>query len=178
VYPPARVGQGHRNHGAPAPGSHPRTSASRTCEIPTSRPGDPCSIEPFTPPIALAVLPGHPRDPAALAPRSCKTQVASLEKATTAWAIDVGSDLVDLIVRLGKENRSWGCVRIHGELRKLGIRISATSIRRVLRRHRLGPPPRGGPSWSEFLRAQAAASWPLTFSPSIPSFSSGSTCSS
>jgi transposase InsO family protein len=65
-------------------------------------------------------------------------------------------ELVQLIVRLGKENRSWGCVRIQGELRKLGIRLSATSIRRVLRRHRLGPPPRGGPSWSEFLNAQAA----------------------
>jgi transposase InsO family protein len=65
-------------------------------------------------------------------------------------------ELVKLIVRLGRENRSWGCIRIQGELKKLGIRISATSIRRVLRRHRLGPPPRGGPSWSEFLRAQAA----------------------
>ena len=65
-------------------------------------------------------------------------------------------DLVQLIVRLGKENRSWGWVRIQGELRKLGIRLSATSVRRVLRRHRLGPAPRGGPSWAEFLRAQAA----------------------
>jgi hypothetical protein len=67
-----------------------------------------------------------------------------------------GRDLVALIVRLGKENRSWGCVRIQGELRKLGIRISATSIRRVLRSHRLGPAPRGGSTWVEFLRAQAA----------------------
>jgi transposase InsO family protein len=65
-------------------------------------------------------------------------------------------DVVQLIVRLGQENRSWGCVRIQGELRKLGVRVSATSVRRVLRRHRLGPPPRGGSSWSEFLRAQAA----------------------
>jgi hypothetical protein len=64
-------------------------------------------------------------------------------------------EVVALIVRLGTENRSWGCVRIQGELRKLGIRVSATSVRRVLRRHRLGPAPRGGPSWAEFLRAQA-----------------------
>jgi transposase InsO family protein len=65
-------------------------------------------------------------------------------------------DVVTLIVRLGTENRSWGCMRIQGELRKLGIRVSATSVRRVLRRHRLGPAPRSGPSWAEFLRAQAA----------------------
>ncbi len=65
-------------------------------------------------------------------------------------------DVVALIVRLGQENRSWGCVRIQGELRKLGIRVSATSVRRVLRHNHLGPAPRGGPSWAEFLRAQAA----------------------
>jgi putative transposase len=65
-------------------------------------------------------------------------------------------DLVALIIRLGRENRSWGCVRVQGELRKLGIRVSATSVRRVLRSHGLGPAPRRGPSWSEFLRAQAS----------------------
>jgi hypothetical protein len=33
--------------------------------------------------------------------------------------------------------------------------VSASSIRRVLRRHGLGPAPRGGPTWKEFLTAQA-----------------------
>jgi hypothetical protein len=42
-------------------------------------------------------------------------------------------------------------VRIQGELRKLGIRVGATSVRRVLRRHGQGPSPRGGPTWTEFL---------------------------
>jgi hypothetical protein len=36
-------------------------------------------------------------------------------------------------------------------------RLSASSIRRVLRRHGLGPAPRRGPTWSEFLRAQATS---------------------
>src|SRR5437763_441247 len=44
-----------------------------------------------------------------------------------------------------------------GECRAGGVGVSATSVRRVLRRHRLGPAPRrGGPSWAQFLRAQAS----------------------
>jgi hypothetical protein len=46
-------------------------------------------------------------------------------------------------------------VRTQGELLKLGIRAGATSVPRVLRRHGLGPAPRRGPTWTEFLRAQA-----------------------
>ena len=62
----------------------------------------------------------------------------------------------ELILRLARENRRWACVRIQGELAKLGIRVSATTIRTLLRRHGLGPAPRrSGPTWSQFLRAQA-----------------------
>jgi putative transposase len=61
-----------------------------------------------------------------------------------------------LVLRLARENPRWRCVRIQGELRKLGIRVGVTTIGSVLRRSGLGPAPRrGGPSWSEFLRAQA-----------------------
>jgi putative transposase len=47
-------------------------------------------------------------------------------------------------------------VRIQGELAKLGIRVSATTIRTLLRTARLGPAPRRtGPSCTQFFRAQA-----------------------
>ncbi len=68
--------------------------------------------------------------------------------------IDPG--LREAVLRMARENPRWGYVRIQGELRKLGIRIGATTIRRVLRTGGLGPAPRrGGPTWSQFLRAQA-----------------------
>jgi putative transposase len=64
---------------------------------------------------------------------------------------------VELVLRMARENARWGCMRICGELRKLGIRVGATTIRTLLRRHGLGPAPRRlEPTWGQFLRAQAA----------------------
>jgi hypothetical protein len=61
-----------------------------------------------------------------------------------------------LILRLGRENPRWGYLRIRGELLKLGIDVSATTIATVLRQGGLGPAPRRiGPTWRQFLRAQA-----------------------
>ena len=61
-----------------------------------------------------------------------------------------------LILRLGRENPRWGYLRIRGELLKLGIDVSATTIATVLRQSGLGPAPRRiGPTWTQFLRSQA-----------------------
>jgi len=73
-------------------------------------------------------------------------------------------EVVALVLRLARENRRWGYLRIVGECRKLAVTVSATSVRNVLRRHRLKPAPRrSGPSWSEFLRAQAAGTLSCDF---------------
>ena len=61
-----------------------------------------------------------------------------------------------LIVRLARENPRWGYLRIVGELKGLGVGVSATTVKKVLREEQLGPAgKRRGPSWREFLRAQA-----------------------
>lgn len=64
--------------------------------------------------------------------------------------------LVTLILRMAKDNPRWGYMRIKGECQKLGIRVGATTVKRILDREGLGPAPRrDGPTWAEFLRAQA-----------------------
>jgi putative transposase len=64
--------------------------------------------------------------------------------------------VVHLVVRLTRENPRWGYLRIVGECRNLGVQVSASSVRRILRRHRIGPAPRrGGRTWTQFLSAQA-----------------------
>ena len=65
-------------------------------------------------------------------------------------------ETMELICRLARENPRWGYLRIVGELKKLGVTVSKTSVATVLRRHGLPPAPRReGPTWSEFLSAQA-----------------------
>jgi putative transposase len=70
----------------------------------------------------------------------------------------LSAELRELVLRLARENPRWGHRRICGELAKLGFRVSPTSIRWLLAQAKLGPAPRrSGPSWSEFLRRQAAS---------------------
>jgi putative transposase len=63
-----------------------------------------------------------------------------------------------LVLRFARENPRWGYPRIAGELLKLGLRVSPSTVRRLLLAAGLKPAPRrSGPSWRDFLRQQAAS---------------------
>jgi putative transposase len=62
-----------------------------------------------------------------------------------------------LAVRLAEEAPLWGYRRIHGELTKLGVTVAPSTVYEILRSSGIGPAPRrDGPTWRQFLHAQAA----------------------
>jgi transposase InsO family protein len=75
----------------------------------------------------------------------------------------ISDEVVTLVLRLANQNRAWGVVRIQGELRRLGHRVAASTIRKILRTHRVPPPGRRGESWRAFLRSQAGSLLAIDF---------------
>jgi putative transposase len=67
----------------------------------------------------------------------------------------VTAELRALVLRLAKENSTWG-YRLHGELCRLGFKIGASTVWAILRRAGVDPAPkRSALTWRQFLRAQA-----------------------
>jgi putative transposase len=59
-----------------------------------------------------------------------------------------------LVLRLARENESWGYRRVHGELAALGLTVAPSTVWQILKDAGIDPAPRrDGPGWAEFLRS-------------------------
>jgi hypothetical protein len=68
----------------------------------------------------------------------------------------VTAEIRSLVLRLARENPTWGYRRIHGELGRLGYKIGASTVWAILHRAGVEPAPkRSALTWRQFLRAQA-----------------------
>jgi hypothetical protein len=68
----------------------------------------------------------------------------------------IEAEVEALVVRLARENTSWGYDRIVGALANLGHRVSDQTIGNILRRHDIAPAPQRSrtTTWKEFIRRQ------------------------
>jgi putative transposase len=69
----------------------------------------------------------------------------------------IAREIRELVLRLARENPTWGYQRIAGEMTGLGFTVSATTVGGLIRTVRLGPAGERAPlTWRRFVRAQAA----------------------
>jgi transposase InsO family protein len=70
----------------------------------------------------------------------------------------VAAEIRRLAVRIATDNPTWGYRRVHGELHRLGYRVAASTVWKLLRDAGIDPAPnRTGPTWAQFIRSQARA---------------------
>ena len=74
-------------------------------------------------------------------------------------------EIIDLIVRLARENHDWGYGRIMGELKKLNvIRLSRNTIKAIMRQNGLDPAPkRAHDSWDAYIKRHFETLWACDF---------------
>src|SRR5271165_1375466 len=145
-------------HRAPTPNCSCCGTRSPCCAAPSARlgrPGGDGRADPAPAGKAASAPARHPRHRPALAPPPGHPPV-DLPHRT--GGPPVGAGIAALIERIVTENNSWGYKRIQGELLKVGHRVSASTIRRVLKALKIPPAPKRhtDTTWRTFLHAQAA----------------------
>jgi putative transposase len=89
----------------------------------------------------------------------------------------IAAEIRSLVLRLARENPTWGYRRVHGELRRLGHGIGASTVWTILQRAGVDPAPkRSALAWRQFLWAQAKGVLAVDFFTWTPCSSNACTC--
>lgn len=114
-----------------------------------------------------AIAGGHlhrlPANPAGLEPPNERTEMDLLHLTQAAKSSPQAKATEALALRMAGEN-AWGYVRIAGELKKLGHKVSPSYVRDLLKKHGLPPSPdRKGLSWKQFIQTSLEVTWAADF---------------
>jgi hypothetical protein len=137
-------------------------AGSRSTSALVGRPAAVGSAQPIVAPACLGRVLCSAGDAAALASAPGRPSLDIPVQASGAAA--AAPDVRELVLRLARENSSWGYKRIVGELQNLGVAVSATAVRKLLKAAGLPPAPqRSRISWRSFLRQHAATTLACDF---------------
>ena len=78
----------------------------------------------------------------------------------------VEQDIEQLVLKLARENRTWGYTRIAGAIKNLGMKVSCSSVANVMRRNGFNPSGervKGGITWAEFIKIHKDVIWATDF---------------
>jgi hypothetical protein len=129
-------------------------SCQRPWLLSTSRPGGVGRVVEAAAAGAVGDVLRYPGHAVALAPHPDRPAV-DLPEATAGPALDLARG-AELVLRLARDNPTWGCRRIQGEVAGLGYRLGASTIWTILSKTGAGRASRRtGPTWTQFLTSRA-----------------------
>jgi hypothetical protein len=152
-----RFRQERRDPDAAPPARHPAAPDRQTPPHP-ARPGIPRRPPPpATKANAAATAPDRlPRHRPTLAPRLLRRHHAKQSRPNRPGRPPTVRSIKTLVLRLARENTSWGYRRVHGELAALGIKVAPSTVWEILQANGIEPAPqRDRQTWAAFLRSQA-----------------------
>ena len=172
-----RVRRCGRTGGSSPPAGGPRTAGGKASSSPPRATVHGCHEQDLAK-GPVVIVSRQPANAASLAPGALRRKW-TFRRTRVGGRPPISAELRGLILQMGRENPRWGCLRIKGELAKLGVRISATAIRTLLRstasgRRLAGRVPAGASSCAPRRRASS----PSTSSPWRQPSCARSTCSS
>ena len=151
---------------APSARCRPARAASRSFEVDVAGPGvaGPARRDAASRPAGRDAADHHSRHDLAVASRHRPPPLGAAVGRGRVGRPPTRRNVRSVVLRLARENESWGYRRVHGELAALGIIVAPSTVWQILKDAGIDPAPRrDGPGWAELLRSQGQGILALDF---------------